>query len=354
MARFLKNRSKLIGKAPGTIVFIGNKKMEHVRFRLIQYNETSFDEYESESLEEIFAKINDSYVCWLNIDGIHDSEIISRIGDYFGLSPFQLEGIANSDQRPKALEHENKLVINLKMLKFSADSRKVSSDQLTIILGQNFMVTFQENVGTVFEPIRERLRTGSGKLRISGPDYLCYRILDAVADNYLLCLGELGEFIEKNEEQILAKRNRIVVGKIYYHRTELSYIRKAIWPVKEIMTQLTRKDSDLIQQDTKVYFNALDDIILHAIESVDIYHAMISDQLNIYNTSMMNHTNDVMKILTIFTSIFIPLTFITGIYGTNFDYLPELHFRYSYLIMWLVMVVIAIVMLVYYRRKRWL
>lgn len=354
MARFLKNRSKLIGKAPGSVVFIGNKKMDLPRFRLISFNESDIVEYESDNLEKIFQRLDKDKTHWINIDGIHDTSAILAIEKLMNLSPLQTEGIANTDQRPRMIDGRS-IVIFLKMLDFRKEDTKVISDQLSLIFSKNILVTFQENVGTLFNPIRERLRLANGKLRNYKADYLCYRIMDAVADNYLISIGNLGELIELNEGHILKKESSSsVIEEIYHYKTEISYIRKAIWPVKEITTQLKNSDSELINEETLTYFNGLEDLITHSIESTEIYYTMISDQLNIYNSNLANRTNDVMKTLTIFSSIFIPITFITGIYGTNFDYLPELHLKFGYFAMWGIIIMVIIALLLYFRNKRWL
>ena len=343
-----------MGKAPGSVVFIGKKKMEQSQFRLMQYNQDRCNEVESDNLIQLLKTFDPQCVNWLNIDGVHDLQAIELVAQHVGLSPLQTESIANTDQRPRMLDHNNVMAIFLKMLRFDPELVKVSTDQITFILDGHFLITFQENVGSLFDPIRERIRTSSGKLRSSGPDYLAYRIMDSIADQYLLCLSELGDLVEQNEVHILSKSNPTLVEQLYRYKTELNYIRKAVWPVKEITKQLKTNDSDLIHPETKVYLNALDDLIAHAVETIDVYHTMISDQHNIYNTNMNNRTNDVMKVLTIFASIFIPLTFIVGVYGTNFDYLPELHFRYGYLGMWVVNLLVVAAMLYFFRKKRWL
>lgn len=343
-----------MGKAPGSVVFIGKKKMEQSRFRLMQYNQDRCNEVESDNLIQLLKAFDPQCVNWLNIDGVHDLQAIELVAQHVGLSPLQTESIANTDQRPRMLDHNNVMAIFLKMLRFDPELVKVSTDQITFILDGHFLITFQENVGSLFDPIRERIRTSSGKLRSSGPDYLAYRIMDSIADQYLLCLSELGDLVEQNEVHILSKSNPTLVEQLYRYKTELNYIRKAVWPVKEITKQLKNNDSDLIHPETKAYLNALDDLIAHAVETIDVYHTMISDQHNIYNTNMNNRTNDVMKVLTIFASIFIPLTFIVGVYGTNFDYLPELHFRYGYLGMWVVNLLVVAAMLYFFRKKRWL
>lgn len=353
MARFLKNRSNLIGKAPGTVVFIGKKKMEQARFRLIQYNKQSIEAFESRELGHLMNLIDKNKISWLNIDGVHDQKVIEQLSTFMELSPLQTENIANTDQRPKALEYNGKWVIHLKTLSYKSELKKISSDQITLVMSSHLLITFQENVANLFDSIRERLQIEGGKLRTSGTDYLTYRIMDTLADNYMLCLSQLGDLIEQNETKILSRPNRELIEELYRYKIELSYIRKAIWPVKDMIRQLKASEVSLFKGDTIHYLNALENLISHSIETIDVYYGMISDQINIYNTNMMNRTNDVMKVLTIFSALFIPLTFITGIYGTNFDHLPELHLKYGYPAMWALMLIITLIMLLYFKRKRW-
>ncbi len=354
MARFIKNRKALVDKGPGMITFIGNQKMEKPRFRLISYNQSEVVEHEAENVKGLVSKMSDKHINWVNIDGLHNPDVINEVGRAFDLSPLVLEDIANTDQRPKIVEDSRNVVIFLKQVQFIADTQNVLSEQITLVLGDNYVISFQERVGTFFEPIRNRIRENVGKLRVKKPDYLFYRIIDTIVDNYMVCLGSLGELIEGNEEHILSKKNKEVIEGIYHHKTEISFVRKAVRPVREITRQLKNSDSELFSESVKPYFADIDDLITHAIETIDVYYTMISDQLNIYNTNLSNSANEVMKVLTIFAAIFIPLTFIAGIYGTNFDYLPELHFKYSYFIMLGVMLLLAVVMLFYFKKKKWL
>ncbi|HKM94121.1 MAG TPA: magnesium/cobalt transporter CorA [Prolixibacteraceae bacterium] len=354
MARFLKSRKVLIGKSPGDINFVGKQKMEQARVRLISYNGDNIIENELEKIEQTFDLIAPDKINWLNIDGLHDKSIIIKVGKHFGLSPLVLDDIVNTDQRPKVVEDGENLVFFLKMLLFKEKEQKISAEHIVMVLGKNYVLTFQEKVGDFFDPIRNRLSQNIGKLRGSSSDYLLYRIFDTIADNYLLCVGLLGELIEADEENILSNHNKELVQNIYRHKTEISYIRKTVRPAKEITTKVKNFETPYIDPDNFPFFADLDDLVTQTLETVEIYYTMTSDQLNIYNTNLTNSANDVMKVLTIFAAIFIPLTFIVGIYGTNFDYLPELHYRYSYFIMWGIMIIVTLVMLWYFKRKKWL
>jgi magnesium transporter len=354
MARFLKNRTDTIGKAPGTLTFIGQRKMEKTIFRLISYSPDQFNEYECSTLDELLHRIDKNLINWINIDGVHDPEVISSVCNRFGLSPLVQEDIVNTDQRPKLIDESDKLVVILKELEFKETRKSFASDQITMILGDKLLISFQEKKGEFFNPIRERLRQKSGKLRISGSDYLLYRLIDAIADYYLVCAGELGELIEKNEETLLSKKDKAFIHRIYSYKTEISYLRKIVRPAKEVTKLLKNSDTDLIADTTRPFLDHLDDLLTQTLETVELYHSMTNDQLMIYNTNLSNRANEVMKVLTIFASIFIPLTFIVGVYGTNFEFVPEYHFKYGYFIMWGIMLGITVFMMFYFRRKKWL
>ncbi|MCF8358823.1 MAG: magnesium/cobalt transporter CorA [Prolixibacteraceae bacterium] len=354
MARFFKNRKKLIGQAPGELTFIGQKLMERPRFRLISYNKENIRETETENTGDLISAMAPGHINWINIDGLHESTAISEVGKAFGLSPLVLDDIVNTDQRPKYLEDGNNIILFLKQLVYNEVSKSIIADHITLILGPDYVVSFQEKTGEFFNSIRERLRNNTGKLRKSNADYLMYRILDTIVDHYSVCLSSIGEQVEANEEKILSKNGKQVIEEIFRLKTEISYLRKTIRPVRDITKNLKNTDSELIEESSLPYFNDLDDLLNHALETADVYYIMIGDQLNIYNTNLANRANDVMKVLTMFAAIFIPLTFIAGIYGTNFEYIPELRFRYSYFIMLAIMAILAIVMIVYFRRKKWL
>jgi magnesium transporter len=265
-----------------------------------------------------------------------------------------LEDIVNTGQRPRMEEYDNYLFFALKMMRYDPAAGKIRSEQLTMVLGKTFLLTFQEQPGDVFEPVRERIRKQKGRIRKVGIDYLAYALLDTVVDNYLFIIERLGEEIEDIENEILDNPTHDILFKINAYKREMNYLRKTIRPVREFILQLSRVDSDLIQSPTLPFFKDLLDLSNQAVDAIDSYREMLSDHLNIYDSRISNRLNEIMKVLTIFSAIFIPLTFIAGIYGTNFENVPELHFRYSYFIMWGVMVTVALFMLRFFRSKKWL
>ena len=354
MARFFKKREQSKGLAPGSLVFIGNKKVEDVRLRVIDYDQSQLKEDALRDIVEAAEFKRTKTVTWINVDGLHDPEVIKQIGTVFDLHPLLLEDVLNTGQRPKLEEFDNCLFLVSKMLRYDQEKRIVISEQLSLVLGDTFLLTFQERPGDVFEPVRERIRKKKGRIRISGIDYLAYALLDTVVDNYIFVIERLGEQIEDIEEQILARAEPAVMEDINTFKREMNFLRKSIRPAKEAIMQLSKLDSELIDDQTMPFLKDLQDLITQAVEAIDTYRDMLSDQLNLYNSVISNRMNDIMKVLTIFAAIFIPLTFIAGIYGTNFDYVPELHFKYSYFIFWGVMVVVAVSMLTFFKKKGWL
>ncbi len=354
MARFLKKREASKGLAPGSLVFIGNKKVENVRIRVIDYDKDTLNEDELKDISQSAKFKNTDTVTWINVDGLHDLKLMKEIGKIFNIHPLLLEDILNTGQRPKIEEFDNYLFMVLKMLRYDKEKQMILAEQLSMVVGKTYLLTFQERPGDVFEPVRDRIRKQKGRIRITGIDYLSYALLDIVVDNYIHIIERLGEQIEDLEEEIISPPNNIVMEKINNFKREMNFLRKSIRPVKEAVIKLSKLDSELIDDNTIPFIKDLEDHIIQAVESIDTYGNMLSDQLNIYNTGVNNRINDIMRVLTIFAAIFIPLTFIAGIYGTNFEYLPELHFKYSYFIFWGVMITLSVSMVIFFKKKGWL
>ncbi|HSH68601.1 MAG TPA: magnesium/cobalt transporter CorA [Deferrisomatales bacterium] len=354
MARFFKDRGANRGLAPGSLVFIGQQKTDTLRVRVIDYDGAKLDEGELQEIRQGAEYKKTKTVTWINVDGLHDLEAIREVGTTFGLHPLVLEDILNTGQRPKVEEFDDYLFICLKMIHFDEASQRVVAEQLSMVLGETFLLTFQERPGDVFEPVRERIRKQKGRIRASGIDYLGYALLDTIVDNYIYVIERLGEQIEDMEADVLGNPNPSVMENINSMKREMAYFRKSIRPAREAIIKLAKMDNGLIKADTVPFLKDLEDLITQATEAIDTYRDMLSDHLNMYNSAVSNRMNDIMKVLTIFAAIFIPLTFIAGIYGTNFEYLPELRYKYSYFVFWGVMIAVAGTMLAYFKRKNWM
>lgn len=352
MARFLKSRAKAKGASPGSLIFMGQQKMEYTKIRLLKYSEKSTSEKEYNSIDDALSALDEKQINWLNIDGIHNIDIIQKIGKKLNISSLALENILNTGQRSKFFEDRESITLLTKAIYYIPEANKISVEQISFVLFQNVVISFQEKSGDHFEPVRARIRNGMGRIRKSTSDYLVYALIDCLVDNYLIDLEQIGDCIEAVESK-LADPDKEISNELFRYKTEISYFRKTIRPLKEVLTRLLRSKNDLVRDENIVFYQELFDIEEHAIEAVENYFNMINDLMNLYNTNISNKANEVMKVLTIFASIFIPLTFIAGIYGTNFDYVPELHFKSAYFIMWGVMIVVAGTMLYFFKKNKW-
>jgi len=354
MARFLKNKHAAWGKAPGEPVFIGEIKMDKPAIHVIEYNSEELNEHdiEPDTVQEISPDRNK--VSWININGLHDIDTLRSLSDSFGIHALALEDIVNTGQRPKIEEYEEQVFIVTKMLRIDKKDAQIHSEQLSVILGKNLVITFQERPGDVFEPVRQRIRHEKGRIRNMGGDYLVYSLLDCVVDHYTAIVEHFGDEIEDMENDIRERPDRALLIKINDHKREMNYLRKIIRPSREFINTFVKLDTNLIADSTRPFIKDLLDSVTQSMEITDTYLDMLSDHLDIYNSVINNRLNEIMKILTIFSAIFIPLTFIAGIYGTNFDYLPELHFKYAYPVFWGVLLIIAVIMLRFFKKKKWL
>lgn len=355
MAKLIKKRSKKAGLPPGTLVHIGEKGVGEPKVTLIDYDEANFEEREVKAAEECFPFKEKPTVTWINVEGVHQIEVIEKLGHCFGLHPLVLEDILNTDQRPKMEVYGDYIYIVLKMLYEGDGNRPVEAEQVSLILGSNFVISFQEGKeGDVFNPVRERVRTGKGLIRKMGPDYLAYSLLDTIVDNYFLILEKLAEKVELLEEELVANPTTKTLHQIQKFKNEMIFVRRAVWPLREVVSGLGRKESPLVKETTEIYLRDVYDHTVQVMDTIEIYREMLSGMLDIYLSSVSNRLNSVMKVLTIIATIFMPLTFIAGIYGMNFKYLPELEWRWGYLAVWLVFVAVGVSMLIYFRKRKWL
>ena len=354
MHKFIKKTSKKVGLPPGALVHVGKEKTERVRITIIDYDEARFEEKDAKTAEECFSFKDKPTVTWINVDGVHQPEIVKKLGDYFGMHPLVLEDILNTDQRPKMEDFDKYIYIVLKMLAHDDKSNEIVAEQVSLILGLNFVISFQEKEGDVFNPIRERIRGDKGRVRKMGADYLAYTLTDAIVDNYFTILEKIVEKVEFLEGELVTNPRPETLQAIHNLKRELIFLRKSVWPLREVISGLERGESSLIKGTTRVYLRDVYDHTIQVIDTVETLRDMVSGMLDIYLSSVSNKMNEVMKVLTIIATIFIPLTFVAGIYGMNFLNMPELEWYWGYPLVLFVMVAISITMLFYFRRKKWL
>src|SRR4030066_133321 len=351
MRRLIRKRSEKAGLPPGTLVYVGEKKVEKVKITIMDYDETQITEKEAANIEECFPFKDKPTVTWINIDGLHEVDIIEKLGNYFGLHPLLQEDILNTEQRPKLEEPENYIFFVLKMI-FSVDEdEETKAEQVSLILGHNFVISFQEREGDVFNSVRDRMRKSKGRIRRVGADYLAYALLDAIVDGYFSVLENVGEKIEDTEQQLTLNPTTQTLQLIRKLKNEMIFLRKSVWPLRELISGFLRLESSLVTQATGVYIRDVYDHTIQVIDTIESYRDMISGMLDIYLSSMSNKMNEVMKVLTIFASIFIPLTFVAGVYGMNFEVIPELKWHWGYFALLGFMAIIGISMLIYFRKK---
>lgn len=354
MPRLSRKRSKKSGLPSGTLVYTGEKRDEQVKIHVIDFDEANFQEIELVSVDACIPYKDKPTVTWINVDGVHNVPLLEKIGDCFGLHRLVMEDIMNTDQRPKMEDYGEYLYIVLKMLSIGGGGETVT-EQISLILGANYVISFQEGVeGDVFNLIRERIRNSKGRIRKMGADYLAYSLLDAVVDNYFVVLEKFGDKIEAIETELIGNPTQTTVQRIYQLKREMIFLHNAVWPLREVVSALGKNESSLIKESTAPYLRDVYDHVIHIIDSVDIYREMLSSMLDMYLSSVSNRLNEVMKVLTVISLIFMPITFIAGVYGMNFKYMPELEWHWGYPAALLVMFAISILMVFYFKRKKWL
>jgi len=349
-----KKRSSKSGLPPGSLVPIGSDSKKPVEITIFDFDQEDYLEKKPDSIQECFPFKEKPTVTWINIDGIHDVEVVKSLGERFDLHPLLMEDLLNTGQRPKLEEFEDYLFIVLKMLQYDEENRGLDTEQVSLVLGENFVLSFQEKPGDLFDPIRERIRSGKGRIRQMKADYLVYALMDAVVDNYFLILEEFSEDIEDLEEELVDEPKQDTVKSIHKLKQDLINLRKSIWPLREVVAKLEKNPHPLIDESTGIYFRDVYDHTIQVMDTVESFRDIVSGMLDIYLTSISNKMNEVMKVLTVIATIFIPLTFIAGVYGMNFQYMPELEYRWGYPLVLMVMFLIGLSMYGYFRRKNWL
>lgn len=343
-----------VGMKPGEIVHVGERKLDEIRIRVIDFDAEKLEEKELESIDQCLEFRSKDTVTWINIDGLHDTEAISRLGRDFKLSPLVLEDIVNTQQSPKIEEFDNYIFIVTKMIYFDNETENIVFEQFSFVLGKNFVLSFQERIGDVFEPVRERLRTSNGRIRKRLADYLTYALVDVLVDNYFVVIDRLTGIVNDMEDELMDHPTQKTLKHLYYIKRELLKLSRNIRPLREVAGYLYRAEMHLIEERNRSFLRDLYDHTIDINESMDLNREMVSGMIDTYISISGNRLNEIMKVLTIMASIFIPLTFIAGIYGMNFENMPELHSDWGYYIALSVMAVIGVVMVIYFRLKDWL
>jgi len=349
-----KKRVHKTGLAPGTVKYTGEKEDKDLFITVFDYDSEKLEEIEVKNIEETYAYKDSPTVTWINLNGLNHEKAIEELGTHYGLHPLIMEDLVSIRQRPKMDEMEGYIYVVLKMLYFD-EIKELKIEHISFILGPNYVLSFQEAEGDVFDPIRERLRTGKGKVKNLGADYLLYLLMDSIVDNYFNLIETFGEKIENLEDMLFdSNSNEDITAEIQSLKREILRIRKAVFPLREVVNKLDKCEDELINEKTHHYLRDLYDHVVQVSESIDIYREMIWSLMDMYMTVISNKMNEVMKVLTIIATIFIPLTFIAGIYGMNFENMPELHWKYAYFVLWSLMILIFLGMLYYFRKKKWL
>ena len=349
----LFHRFETIGMPPGTIVSSGESRSETVRITVFDYDESGFEEHEFKAIEECYDFRDKSTVTWINIDGIHDAALIEKIDAHFGIHPLVLEDVVQTGQRPKFEDFGDYLFIVMKMIYCLKDKDDADAEQVSLLVGHNYVISFQEKPGDVFEVIRSRIRSGKGRIRKMGADYLAYCLLDAVVDNYFLVLENFDQRIADIEDRISGTEGQEVAREIHGVKRNLIFLKKQVWPLRDVISLMLRTESKLIKKTTGVYLRDIYDHTVQVVDTVESFREMISGVHDVYLSMMSNRMNEVMKILTMFAAIFIPLTFIAGIYGMNFKFMPELEWHWGYFTVLGVMAMLLVGMILYFKKKHW-
>jgi magnesium transporter len=354
MAKLIKKSSKKAGLPPGTLVHIGEERTEKTRVTVVEYDAQNFQERNGVTTESCHVFPPEPTVTWINVDGVHQVEVLEKLGNCFTVHPLAMEDILNTEQRPKVEDYGEDLFIVVKLISYNEKKDEVEAEQISLILRPNALISFQEKEGDDFAAVKERLRAGKGRLRKMGADYLGYTLLDIVVDQYFIVLEKLGERVEVLEEQLLTDPGTSTLRKIQKLKKEMLLLRKWIWPLREVISSLERGEFPGIRESTRIYLRDVYDHTIQVMDAIEIYRDMLSGMLDIYLSSLNNRMNAVMKVLTIIATIFMPLTFLAGVYGMNFKHMPELDWPWGYPLILAVMAFVAILMLTLFRRRKWL
>lgn len=350
MNKLIKRSSEKVGLAPGSVVYIGKQKVDKTHFHVIDYSKKKIVNKDLKKVEEFFSFKKSPTISWLDITGLHETENITKLGSYFDLHPLIQEDIVNTSQRPSFEDFQKYFFISLKMLSIDEE---ITVENVSLIVGKNYVISFQERLGDVFSGVRKRI-FDKRKIIERGSDYLAYALIDSIVDHYFIVLENIGDRIEKIEEELNESPSQETFKKMNKLKRDLIYIRKSVWPLREVLNQFKKSESKLIDSNTKTFINDVYDHTIQIIDTVESLRDVTSSMTDLYLSIISNRMNEIMKVLTIFAAIFIPLTFVAGVYGMNFVNIPELQTKYGYFFVWGVFLMIGFGMLYYFRKKDWI
>lgn len=354
MPKHLKRRSQKAGLPPGSLIYTGDQMSEKTQITVVHYDEQQVQTRELTSWDECPVMTDRPGVTWINVSSISQVGHLEKLGECFKLHPLVLEDILNVDQRPKVEDYEDYLFIVLKTISGQAEVDEFVAAQVSLILGANFVLSFHEDGEDLFQPVRERILTAKGRIRKAGADYLAYALMDLIVDNYFVALEQFGEQVEFMEDEVVRRAVPATLQTVHHLKNHMIILRRSLWPLREVIARLERRESPLIHDATTVYFKDVYDHTIIAIDTVETYRDILSGLLDIYLSSVSNRLNEVMKVLTIIATIFMPLTFLAGVYGMNFKYLPELEWHYGYFGFWTVMILLAGSMVLIFKKRKWI
>ena len=349
-----KHNIQKVGLPPGTLLHSGAMRYEKIKISMLCYSEQDWTEQQFDNVDDLLSHECSADVNWIHISGIHMVDVIEKIGNKFKVHPLVMEDIITTDQRPKVEDNKDYVYIVLKMIHYFSEKKSIEFEQISMVVGSNYILSFQENDNDTFQPIRDRIKKVNGKIRTKGVDYLAYAVIDCIVDHYYIALEYLGEKIESLEDELMLDPGPNVLKEIHTLKTEMLFVRKAIWPLREIINALARGDSPLFLHDTLIYLRDVYDHVIQIIDTIEMYRDMVTGMFDIYISSVSYKLNEVMKILTIIATIFIPLTFVVGLYGMNFKYMPELEWEWGYPAVLIFMAIISIGMIRYFKNKKWI
>lgn len=356
MSKNLKSRTKKIGLPPGSLVHVGEKKGDQVRLSLIDYTKEKIQQREQPSLETCRSFIEKPSVTWIHVQGIHNAELIGQLGSQVGLHPLVLEDIMSTTQRSKLDDYKDTIFIVIRLLSSenNGENRTVKDEQISLVLGKNFVITFTEGIQDIFAPVIQRLHIANSRIRKRGADFLCYSLVDCIVDQQFLALEDVDEQLDELEAELIHSPAPETLQKIQWKKREISSLRKSIWPLREVISRFQRLDTNLVKETTRLYLHDVYDHTVQAIDTIESFREISSGLLDMYMSTMSQKMNEIMKLLTLVSTIFVPMTFVASIYGMNFVNMPELGWKWGYYITLLIMGAIAGIMFLLFRRKKWI